>query len=251
MPTPAKLAVLIDADNASPAAIDSLLEEVATYGSASVKRIYGDWTNTQLSSWKNALPEHAIQPIQQFANTRGKNSTDSAMIIDAMDLLYTGRFDGFCLVTSDSDFTRLASRIRENGLAVYGFGERKTPKPFVSACTEFIYVDEIEKTGSETKSKKTLSQKKAKSLTPREQGVKQFKGSSALVKSVRNAVAELSEDDGWANLSVVNLRVKNAHSDFLPKNYGYAKLSDLLRATDFFDIRKKDQRVEVKDKKAK
>ncbi|MGB6223732.1 NYN domain-containing protein [Haloferula sp.] len=249
MSTPAKLAVLIDADNASPAAIDSLLDEVATYGSASVKRIYGDWTNTRLSSWKNALPEHAIQPIQQFANTRGKNSTDSAMIIDAMDLLYTERFDGFCLVTSDSDFTRLASRIRENGLSVYGFGERKTPKPFVSACTEFIYVETIEKTQASKKGK-AVSKGSTKSSSPREIGIKQFKGSSGLINSMRSAITDLCEEDGWANLSSVNSRVKNAHSDFLPKNYGYAKLSELLQATGFFEIRRKGQSVEVRDAKA-
>src|SRR6201986_655518 len=139
--TSAKLAVLIDADNASPAAIDGLLAEVAKYGTAHVKRAYGDWTGTSLRGWKEHLLDQSVQPIQQFAYTTGKNATDAAMVIDAMDLLYSGRFDGFCLVSSDSDFTRLASRIRESGLTVYGFGERKTPKPFVSACDKFIYLE--------------------------------------------------------------------------------------------------------------
>lgn len=137
----AQLAVLIDADNANAKRIDNLLAEVAKYGRATTKRAYGDWTNTHLGSWKQTLARHAIQPMQQFSNTRGKNSTDSALIIDAMDLLYTERFDGFCIVSSDSDFTRLASRIREAGLTVYGFGERKTPQPFVRACDRFIYVE--------------------------------------------------------------------------------------------------------------
>jgi uncharacterized LabA/DUF88 family protein len=172
------------------------------------------------------------------------------MIIDAMDLLYTERFDGFCLVTSDSDFTRLASRIRENGLAVYGFGERKTPKPFVNSCTEFIYVETIEKTQPATKGKETTA-KTAKPGTAREKGIKEFKGSSSLIKSMRSAITDLCEEEGWANLSNVNSRVKNAHSDFVPKNYGYAKLSELLQATGFFEIRRKGQNVEVRDVKAK
>src|SRR5919206_1307147 len=139
----AKLAVLIDADNVQPAITEGLLAEVAKYGTAHVKRAYGDWTGTSLKGWKEPLLTQSIQPIQQFAYTTGKNATDAAMVIDAMDLLYTGRFDGFCLVSSDSDFTRLAARIRESGLTVYGFGERKTPKPFVSACDKFIYVENL------------------------------------------------------------------------------------------------------------
>src|SRR6056297_2171465 len=136
-----KLAVLIDADNAQPSIIEGLLAEIAKYGTANVKRIYGDWTSPHLKSWKDALLQHSIQPIQQFGYTRGKNATDSAMIIDAMDLLYTEKFDGFCIISSDSDFTKLAARIRESGLVVYGFGERKTPEPFVAACDKFIYTE--------------------------------------------------------------------------------------------------------------
>src|SRR5487761_1495071 len=137
----AKLAVLIDADNATPAAVEGLLAEVAKYGTAHVKRAYGDWTGTSLRGWKDQLLDQSIQPIQQFAYTTGKNATDAAMVIDAMDLLYSGRFDGFCIVSSDSDFTRLAARLRESSMTVYGFGERKTPKPFVAACDKFVYVD--------------------------------------------------------------------------------------------------------------
>lgn len=136
-----RLAVLIDADNAPAAIVEGLFEEIAKYGVASVKRIYGDWTGPQLGGWKKVLLDHSIQPIQQFAYTKGKNATDSSLIIDAMDLLYTRRFDGFCLVSSDSDFTRLASRLREEGLTVYGFGEEKTPKPFVAACDKFVYIE--------------------------------------------------------------------------------------------------------------
>jgi len=139
----ARLAVLIDADNAQPAITEGLLAEVAKYGTAHVKRAYGDWTGTNLKGWKDHLLAQSIQPIQQFAYTSGKNATDSAMVIDAMDLLYSGRFDGFCLVSSDSDFTRLAARLRESGLTVYGFGERKTPKPFVAACDKFIYIENL------------------------------------------------------------------------------------------------------------
>src|SRR3954468_8277946 len=140
----ARLAVLIDADNAQPSIVEGLLAEVAKYGTAHVKRAYGDWTGTSLKGWKDQLLAQSIQPIQQFACTNGKNATDAAMIIDAMDLLYSGRFDGFCILSSDSDFTRLASRIRESGLTVYGFGERKTPKAFVSACDKFIYTENLQ-----------------------------------------------------------------------------------------------------------
>lgn len=147
-----KLVVLIDADNASPSIIYGLMAEIAKYGTAHVKRIYGDWTSPNLKGWKDILLEHALQPVQQFGYTKGKNSTDSAMIIDAMDLLYSSKFDGFCIVSSDSDFTRLASRIREGGLNVYGFGEQKTPQPFISACDKFIYTEILQELDDETDS---------------------------------------------------------------------------------------------------
>ena len=184
------LAVLIDADNAQPSITEGLLSEVAKYGVASVKRIYGDWTTPSLTGWKSVLLAHSIQPVQQFRYTVGKNATDSAMIIDAMDLLYTKRFDGFCLVSSDSDFTRLASRIREEGLLVYGFGEKKTPKAFVSACDKFIFTEVLrfqEDVGSAVKSKTA----------------NELKRDTKLVALLRNALEAASDDSGWAHLAAV------------------------------------------------
>ncbi|BCX48882.1 conserved hypothetical protein [Haloferula helveola] len=247
----ANLAVLIDADNSRPAAIDALLDEAAKYGTASVKRVYGDWTTDQLKGWKKVLPEHAIQPIQQFANTKGKNATDSAMIIDAMDLLYTGRFDGFCLVTSDSDFTRLASRIRENGVMVYGFGERKTPSPFVKSCDRFVYVDALIANVPSGKAAKSKAPTAAKPSPEGDEGIKRFKGNSGLIKALRKAIADLSDEDGWASLGPVGSQVQAAHSDFDPRNYGFAKLSDLLHAVDLFEVKKRDKSVQIRDSKAK
>lgn len=183
--TTSRLAILIDAENVSASFIEPLLEEIAKYGTANVKRIYGDWTSTQLNSWKDKLNKFAIQPIQQFRYTTGKNCTDSALIIDAMDLLYTGKFDGFCIVSSDSDFTRLASRIRESGLTVYGFGEKqKTPEAFVAACNKFIYIDILDNS-------KTSNQKN---------NVNQNKKLIGLLKSSYEAI---SVEDGWVNLGKI------------------------------------------------
>jgi hypothetical protein len=224
----AKLAVLIDADNASPGIVEALLAEVAKYGTAHVKRAYGDWTGTSLRGWKEHLLDQSIQPMQQFAYTTGKNATDSAMVIDAMDLLYSGRFDGFCLVSSDSDFTRLASRLRESGLTVYGFGERKTPKPFVSACDKFIYVDNL-----------TFPESPAPTDTPRARkpaAATQLKGDAALVNLLRNAVEAASDEDGWAPLGSVGNIITKQRPDFDPRDYGYPKLSDLVTATTLFDL---------------
>ena len=225
----AKLAVLIDADNASPGVVEALLAEVAKYGTAHVKRAYGDWTGTSLKGWKEHLLDQSIQPIQQFAYTTGKNATDSAMVIDAMDLLYTERFDGFCLVTSDSDFTRLAARLRESGLTVYGFGERKTPKAFVSACDKFIYLDNLTYPESPAPADAPPTRKPA---TP----AAQLKGDAALVNLLRNAVEAASDDDGWAPLGGVGNIITKQRPDFDPRDYGYAKLSDLVTATTLFDL---------------
>jgi uncharacterized LabA/DUF88 family protein len=222
----AKLAVLIDADNTSPATIEGLLAEVAKYGTAHVKRAYGDWTGTSLKGWKEHLLHQSIQPIQQFAYTSGKNATDSAMVIDAMDLLYTGRFDGFCLVSSDSDFTRLAARIRESGLTVFGFGERKTPKPFVAACDKFIYLDNL---ASPAPSDTPPAPKPATSAA-------QLKGDTGLVNLLRNAIEAASDDDGWAPLASVGQIVTKQRPDFDSRTYGYAKLSDLITATTLFAL---------------
>ena len=217
-----KLAVLIDADNAQPSIVDGLQAEIANYGVASVKRIYGDWTSPSLKGWKEVLLQHSIQPMQQFAYTKGKNATDSAMIIDAMDLLYTGNFNGFCIVSSDSDFTKLASRIREAGLTVYGFGEKKTPSPFVSACDKFIYTEVLRGKSDESKA---IAKKSTSAL----------KQETRLVNLLRNAVEAASDDSGWAHLASVGSNVAKQSPEFDPRNYGYVKLGDLVSATKLFD----------------
>jgi len=225
----ARLAVLIDADNTQPSIIEGLLAEVAKYGTAHVKRAYGDWTGTSLKGWKDHLLAQSIQPIQQFAYTRGKNATDTAMVIDAMDLLYTGRFDGFCIVSSDSDFTRLAARIRESGLTVYGFGERKTPKPFVAACDKFIYIENLSYADAEAAPAGAAARP-----APRASAA-QLKQDSALMNLLRNAVEAASDEDGWAALASVGHIITNQRPDFDSRTYGYAKLSDLLDATTMFE----------------
>jgi uncharacterized LabA/DUF88 family protein len=226
----AKLAVLVDADNAPPAITDGLLAEVAKLGTAHVKRAYGDWTGTSLKGWKDQLLSQSIQPIQQFAYTTGKNATDAAMVIDAMDLLYTGRFDGFCLVSSDSDFTRLAVRIRESGLIVYGFGERKTPKPFVAACDRFIYIENL--VSPEAPADPALRP------TPRRTAA-ELKRDSGLVSQLRNAFDAASDDDGWAQLAAIGQIITKQRPDFDSRNYGYAKLSDLMAATTLFELERR------------
>ena len=223
----AKLAVLIDADNTQPAIVDGLLNEVAKYGVASIKRIYGDWTSTNLRQWKDRLLEYAIQPIQQFAYTQGKNATDSAMIIDAMDLLYTERLDGFCIVSSDSDFTRLAARIRESGKTVYGFGEKKTPKPFVAACDKFIYTEILKETQDEPDEDDVKQAPRAP---------KEFKVDRRLLALLRNAVDDLADESGWAYLGAVGQNVTNRSSEFDPRNYGFKKLGDMFRAISQFEV---------------
>jgi uncharacterized LabA/DUF88 family protein len=225
-----RLAVLIDADNAPPAIAEALLAEVAKFGTAHVKRAYGDWTSTSLKGWKDQLLAQSIQPIQQFAYTSGKNATDAAMVIDAMDLLYSGRFDGFCLVSSDSDFTRLAARIRESGLTVYGFGERKTPKPFVAACDKFIYIENLTYTGSAATPAGAVLKP-----APRTSAA-QLKADTTLVNQLRNAVEAASDDDGWAPLASVGQIITKQRPDFDSRNYGYAKLSDLMAATTLFEL---------------
>ncbi len=218
-----KLAVLIDAVNAQPSILDGLLSEIAKYGTANVKRIYGDWTLPQLKGWKEYLLQHSIQPIQQFGYTSGKNSNDSALIIDTMDLLYTGKFDGFCIVSSDSDFTRLASRIREAGLIVYGFGERKTPKAFVSACDKFIFTEVL-------RSKDDYNGKINRKTT------NELKKDTKLINLLRNAVEASSDDSGWAHLATVGSNIAKQAPEFDPRNYGYKKLGELMSATNLFQI---------------
>jgi len=219
-----RLAILIDADNSQPRIIEGLLGEIASHGVASVKRIYGDWTTSQLGGWKKVLLEHGIQPIQQFAYTQGKNSTDSAMIIDAMDLLYTKNFDGFCIVTSDSDFTRLASRIRENGLVVYGFGEKKTPKAFMGACDKFIYTENLRSDDVDEHQRKKSRYK----------DIKQDKKTIALMKGV---VEDLADESGWSYLATIgNVLVKRS-PEFDPRSYGFYKLSELMKYSNEFEFK--------------
>ena len=212
-----KLAVLIDADNAQASVIHELLAEVSRYGTASVKRAYGDWTTTNLKGWKDVLHKMAIQPMQQFSYTTGKNSTDASLIIDAMDLLHAGGLHGFCLVSSDSDFTRLATRIREAGLAVYGFGEKKTPQPFVAACDKFIYTE---------------------ILRPQEsKGIEDDTALEPLEPMIRAAVTATVRDDGWAPLSAVGSMIVKNSSSFDPRNYGCQKLGELVRKQPYLEVK--------------
>ena len=234
----ASLAVLIDADNAQASIIEGLLTEVAKFGVASVKRIYGDWTLPNLGQWKSVLLEHSIQPIQQFRYTTGKNATDSAMIIDAMDLLYTGNFDGFCIVSSDSDFTRLASRIRESGKSVYGFGEKKTPQPFVAACDRFIYTEIFVVATEDEASRQKMPPNKLRQDTK-------------LLSLFRSAIEAASNEDGWAHLGVVGSNIIKNAPDFDPRNYGYAKLSDLAVAIGLFEVDKSQTHLMLRNKAKK
>jgi Uncharacterized conserved protein len=230
-----RLAVLIDADNAQPAVIEGLLAEVAKLGVASSKRIYGDWTSTAHAQWKKALLEHSITPVQQFAYTRGKNATDSSMIIDAMDLMYTRRFDGFCIVSSDSDFTRLAQRLREEGLIVYGFGERKTPEPFRSACDKFVYTELLRATvvsDSSAPSPKPAAPAPVASpdaVASAASNGAENRGAEFPLELIRQAVRESTDDTGWAHLGAVGSYLTKLRPDFDSRSYGAAKLSDLLR----------------------
>lgn len=244
-----KLAVLIDADNINASICEALVGEIAKYGLASVKRAYGDWTTDQLKPWKAVLHEYAIGPMQQFSYTKGKNSTDSSMIIDAMDLLYTERFDGFCLVTSDSDFTKLATRIRESGLLVYGFGEQKTPDSLQAACDKFVFLEALappeEKEGSGDNASKPTRRKTKKELNQ----------DAKLVGLLRGAVEAAADDDGWASIAAVGSHIAN-QSSFDSRNFGYKKLSKLIETTELFDMEKRNVRgnntydLYVRDKRA-
>ena len=220
-----RLAVLIDADNASSRIVDGLFEEIAKIGEASVRRIYGDFTSTRLKTWTEVLAKHAIMPHQNFAMTTGKNASDIALVIDAMDLLLSGRFDGFCLVSSDSDFTRLAARIREQGIDVFGFGETKTPESFRQACHRFIYTENLISNDGEapaltvTKSKKPIT---------------------AATELIKKAISQLDNENGWISLSLVGKQLSALASDFDPRTYGHTKLSDLAIKTKAFEMKRSD-----------
>lgn len=221
-----RLAVLVDADNAQAAVARELMAEVARYGTATVKRAYGDWTTPNLGSWKDTLHDLAIQPVQQFRYTTGKNATDSALIIDAMDLLHGGKVDGFCIVSSDSDFTRLATRIREAGLSVYGFGEKKTPKPFVAACDKFVFTEILRPVAATAPAPAAGSQ-----LDPADQTLE------PLQPMLATAVATTAREDGWAALSAVGSLIGKNHPSFDERNYGFKKLGELVRAQAYLDVK--------------
>jgi uncharacterized LabA/DUF88 family protein len=250
-----RLAILIDADNASADLIESLLKEVAKYGTAHVKRIYGDWTSLRLSKWKDKLNQFAIQPIQQFSYTTGKNATDSALIIDAMDLLYTRNFDGFCIVSSDSDFTRLASRLRESGLTVYGFGEKKTPEPFIKACDKFIYTEilgQMEDTSEvDTNHQSSTTQKKSPIESAQDYSAKgaqaqKLKQNTKLLNLLKDAYEAISEEDEWVHLGPFGSQLNKLSPSFDSRNYKYKKLSDLIQATDMFEVNKNSKIIQIK-----
>jgi uncharacterized LabA/DUF88 family protein len=231
-----RLAVLIDADNIPYSNVKGLFEEIAKYGTPTFKRIYGDWTKPTVSGWKSVLLENAITPVQQYSYTRGKNSTDSAMIIDAMDILYSGKVDGFCLVSSDSDFTRLATRLREAGMKVIGIGERKTPSPFIVACDKFIYLEIInrpvlvqESVPVKKEGRKSIRKEKEKKNEENDQQF-QIKKAKRLIAS---SITDLADENGWAYLGDVGNLILKKQPDFDPRNFGFAKLTPLIRSFDF------------------
>lgn len=230
-----RLAVLIDADNVPSANVKEMLEEVAKNGTPTIKRIYADWTRPTLSGWKSVLLENAITPIQQYSYTYGKNSSDSALIIDAMDILYSEKVDGFCIVSSDSDFTRLATRLREAGMKVIGIGEKKTPLPFITACDKFIYI-EILKTASASKTE-SLTQFKGQ---PKKENKPLNKIDPALIHLLTESVADLADESGWTSLGGLGSFILKKKADFDPRNYGFPKLLPLIKSTDKFLIDQRD-----------
>ncbi|MBD9497309.1 NYN domain-containing protein [Ensifer sp. ENS01] len=237
----ARLAVLIDADNASAKIVDGLFEEIAKIGEASVRRIYGDFASARSKAWIDVLARHAIIPQQQFAYTTGKNASDITLVIDAMDLLHSGRFDGFCLVSSDSDFTRLAARIREQGVDVFGFGEQKTPESFRQACRRFIYTENLLPAATANGGDASST---SKSLQP----------PSAATPIIKKVIGQMETEDGWVPLGAVGTQLANLASDFDPRTYGFRKLSDLIRKTGAFDVDQlegKPLRIRVKQLRSK
>ncbi|PKO97818.1 MAG: Maebl [Bacteroidetes bacterium HGW-Bacteroidetes-9] len=230
-----KLAVLIDGDNIPSAYVKEMMEEIAKYGNPTIKRIYGDWTKPVLSKWKNLLLENAITPIQQYGYTTGKNATDSAMIIDAMDILYSEKVNGFCLVSSDSDFTRLATRLREAGMLVYGIGEKKTPNPFIVACDKFIYIEilknQADDSGPESPERKSVAKHNVDKITPQ------------VIKLISTTITDLADEDGWAFLGDVGNLIQKKQPNFDARNYGFPKLTPLINSIKSFEI---DQRESPK-----
>ncbi len=231
-----RLAVLIDADNVPYSNIKGVMEEIAKYGTPTFKRIYGDWTRPTVSGWKNVLLQNAITPIQQYSYTTGKNSSDSALIIDAMDILYSGKVDGFCIVSSDSDFTRLATRLREAGMKVFGIGQKKTPNPFIVACDKFIYMEIIpmveEQESAETEAKTTVAKPKAKTSVD--------KVSKGTIKLIKTTINDLADENGWAFLGDVGNLLLKKQPNFDPRNYGFLKLTPLIKSLPQFEIDKRE-----------
>lgn len=227
-----KLAVLIDGDNIPSAYTKEMMEEIAKYGNPTIKRIYGDWTKPNLSKWKNLLLENAITPIQQYGYTTGKNATDSAMIIDAMDILYSGKVDGFCLVSSDSDFTRLATRLREAGMVVIGLGERKTPEPFIVACDRFIYIEILRKEAkgdASGKGAKSKQKEESERVTPK------------VIELIASTISDLADEDGWAFMGDVGSLLQKKQPNFDSRNYGFQKLTPLIGSVGKFEIEQRDR----------
>lgn len=244
------LAVLIDADNAPRTALKEVMEEVAVYGSPTIKRIYGDWTMPNMSSWKPLLLEHAITPIQQYAYTTGKNATDSAMIIDAMDILYSKRVDGFVLVSSDSDFTRLATRLREAGMKVYGIGEKKTPQPFIVACDKFVYIEVIRAAAKEQEPE--LDKQAGKRLAKRKtSGRSASPISKDIVELIALSLEDITDDQGRGMLSELGTLLVKKRPDFDSRNYGFKKLSSMIQAIPRFEVSTENTTTYVRDKEAK
>ena len=227
-----KLAVLIDGDNIPSAYVKDMMQEIAKYGNPTIKRIYGDWTNPRLLKWKQVLLENAITPIQQYGYTAGKNATDSAMIIDAMDILYTGDVDGFCLVSSDSDFTRLATRLREAGMQVYGIGEKKTPNPFIVACDKFIYLEILTKQSEEESSATASDRNAPKSSVD--------KVTQKDINFIAATIDDVADDDGWAFLGDVGSLLQKKQPNFDSRNFGFQKLTPLISSIKNFEIERRE-----------
>jgi len=230
-PKDLRLAVLIDADNISYSNIKAMMEEIAKYGIPTFKRIYGDWTKPTLAGWKTVLLENAISPVQQYSYTIGKNSSDSALIIDAMDILYSGRVDGFCIISSDSDFTRLANRLREAGMKVFGIGEKKTPPAFIASCNKFIYLEILKEEIQQAPVKTTAIKTSAKTTLPTVSTI-----DKGLIKLIADSINDIAEEDGWVFLGVLGNLILKKQPDFDPRNYGYKKLIDLIRDIHEFEI---------------
>ncbi len=227
-----RLAVLIDADNVPYSNVKGVMEEITKYGTPTFKRIYGDWTKPTVSGWKNVLLENAITPIQQYSYTSGKNSSDSALIIDAMDILYSGKVDGFCIISSDSDFTRLATRLREAGMKVFGIGQKKTPNPFIVACDKFIYMEIIPVFEAETEEVNTA---KTKSSNPKPKTLVD-KLNKETLKLIASTINDLADENGWAFLGDVGNLILKKQPNFDPRNYGFQKLTPLIKSAPQFEI---------------